>query len=367
MPAVTKRANGEGSIFQLSDGSWRAACVGGKPSFRGVTRTEAMRKREAYLRKHHKVLALPRAARDAFQTVISQWIEFKRGSLSPRSIQSYEETASRYIIPEIGSLSVGKLTPTDIQKAMGSAPSPRTKNYVRSVCHMALEYAIDSEIISRNVARKVPLVRVPKADRDMPTGEQWSALLAAIDREAIGTRALLLVMAHGGLRVGEVAGLRWPDLRGNSIRIVRQFTRGGELEPVKSAAGRRVVPLPTVTVAAIAAWREEQARLRAKWRKDWARAAFPDLLFTSRYGTPWSERNILRAVYRVTEAAGMGKCSAHHLRHIAISHLVADGVDPKTVQAIAGHASIRVTLDTYGHLIPGHLEKAAESMNRRSK
>jgi integrase len=367
MRFTMKRANGEGSVFKLKDGSWRAACVGGKPSFRGDTRAEAIRRREVYLRKHRHVMALPRAARGSFAAVITAWLDYKRDSLAPRTIESYTETAERYIVPTIGTVAVGKIGSADVLKAMAKAPSPRTKNYVRSVCHMAIEYAVDEEMIPRNLVRKVPKARLPERVKDMPTLEQWSALVEAINREATGTRGMLLVMANGGLRIGEVAGLRWPDLSAGGVRVVRQLTRGGTLEPVKSAAGRRTVPLPDSTLAVLEAWRSEQAELRSTHAKRWKKAPYPDLIFTTRYGTPWGERNILRAAYRVTEAAGMGRHGAHHLRHVAISRLVAAGVDVKTVQQIAGHSSIRVTLDTYGHLIPGSLDRAAEAMNRQDR
>lgn len=362
---MSKRANGEGSVYQLKNGGWRASCPGGKPSFRGATRTEALQRRESYMRKHRKVLALPREARKSFAGVIARWLDFKRESLAPRTVTSYAETADTYIVPTIGDVAVGKLTAADIQTAMGKAPSPRTKNYVRSVCHMALEYAVDEEIVVRNVARKVPSVRVQKHDRDMPLPEQWVALLAAIERESVGVKAMLLVMVYGGLRIGEVGGARWVDLSPKGLRVVRQLSRAGTLDVVKTAAGRRTVPLSDTALGALDAWRVEQKRLRGEYAKRWATAPHEGLIFTSRYGTPIGERNILRAVYRVTGAAGMGRKGAHHLRHIAISRLVAHGVDIKTVQKIAGHSSIRVTLDTYGHLIPGSLDRAAAAMNRK--
>ena len=42
----------------------------------------------------------------------------------------------------------------------------------------------------------------------------------------------------------------------------------------------------------------------------------------------------------------------HALRHFAISCWIASGLDPKTVQTFAGHSSLQVTMDRYGHLFP---------------
>jgi integrase len=364
---MRKRANGEGSVYQLKDGSWRASCRGGSPSFRGDTRTEAMKRRDEYLKKHRVILRLPKSARDSFAALISRWLDSRRDALRPRTLESYHDTATRHIIPAIGHVAIGRLTSEDVAKAMASGKSPRTKNYIRTVCHLALEYAVDNDLLPRNVARKASPVATETADVEMPSDDQWDALRAAIAAESIGTRALLLVIAFCGFRVGEACGLRWIDYQGGHLRIRRAADREGNLVPVKTAAGRRVVPVGKLAAAALEEWRAEQSAMRDKHSKRWAGVATPDLMFTSRYGTPWNQRNVLRAVHRVTQKAGLGKRSVHYLRHVAISHLIADPeMDIKTVQVIAGHSSIRVTMDTYGHLIPGRLQKVADAMDRRS-
>jgi integrase len=363
---VKKRANGEGSVYRTGDGAWRAAVRGGKPSFRAETRELAIRKRDEYLRSHRQTISLPKRARDSFAALLATWLDSRADALRPRTLESYRYTAERYIIPSIGDVPIGRLSPDHIRSAMSLASSPRTKNYVRSICHLALEYAVDHDTLARNVARKVDPVAGKRTEREMPSETQWTALLGAIGGEAIATRAVLLVIAYCGLRVGEACGLRWVDYSDGQLAIRRAADRQGNLVPVKTAAGRRVVPVGRRVEAALGEWYAVQAELRVTHTDRWRDVATPDLMFTTRYGGPWNQRNILRAAHRVTEKAGLGKRSVHYLRHMAISHLIADPeVDIKTVQAIAGHSSIRVTMDTYGHLIPGRLQVAAKAMDRK--
>jgi len=54
----------------------------------------------------------------------------------------------------------------------------------------------------------------------------------------------------------------------------------------------------------------------------------------------------------------------HDLRHTAATLLLEDNVHPKVVQDMLGHSSITLTLDTYSHVIPGHHDEAAKSMER---
>lgn len=352
----------------MKDGSWRASCVGGRPSFRATTRTEALRRRDEFLRKHRKVLALPKRARGSFADYLRRWLDGARPRLRPRTIESYEHTITRYIDPAIGAVPIGHLSETDISKAMATADSVRTRNYIRSVCFMALEAGLNSGELHANVARRVRPLKHVSVERDMPGDELWNALMVEIDKERPATRAMLLVLAYGGLREGEVCGLRWPDYVAGDLVVMRAADRSGNLVPLKTKAGRRRVPLPDVVAEALDAWRDEQAKMRKRHGGRWSKTSTPDLMFTSRYGTPLHPRNVLRAAHRVTGRAGMGRHSAHYLRHLAISNLIADpNVDIKTVQMIAGHSSIRVTIDTYGHLMPGRLQQARESMNRRAE
>jgi integrase len=53
----------------------------------------------------------------------------------------------------------------------------------------------------------------------------------------------------------------------------------------------------------------------------------------------------------------------HEARHTCASTFIAAGVNPKVIQRIMGHASITMTFDQYGHLMPGGLDEAAEAAN----
>src|SRR6202040_1922854 len=220
-----------------------------------------------------------------------------------------------YIIPTIGHVSLGAVSPDDISRAMATATSPRTKNYVRSVCNFALKFAVSRGMIVENVAAKVSTVQRTHREREMPTPDQWQKLREAIAAELPCTRALLLVVAFCGLRVGEARGLRWSDFSDGHLRVRRSASRAGDLAPVKTSSGRRVVPVGRLATAALEEWRVEQQKLRDRHARRWKHVDVADLMFTTRFGTPWSDRNVLRAVHRVTEKSGLGKKSTHYLRH----------------------------------------------------
>src|SRR5262249_46227535 len=90
-----------------------------------------------------------------------------------------------------------------------------------------------------------------------------------------------------------------------------------------------------------------------------------DLLFPSEAGTPISPDNISpRWMQPALEHAGLRKFRFHDLRHTFGSLLIQAGVSPEYVELQRGHASIQVTVDTYGHLIPGENVSWIDSLDR---
>jgi integrase len=123
----------------------------------------------------------------------------------------------------------------------------------------------------------------------------------------------------------------------------------------KSAAGVRTVPLSAQLVMMLKAW-----RLRSKFSKP------EDLIFPNGEGNHTGHDNLVKRhflpIFDKLEAAHRGDPAAapkqparfnwHALRHYAISTWIEAGLAPKTVQTFAGHASLQVTMDRYGHLFP---------------
>ena len=87
-----------------------------------------------------------------------------------------------------------------------------------------------------------------------------------------------------------------------------------------------------------------------------------ELIFTSSIGTPLDPESFGRTVPKICKDAGLGHWSIHELRHSCASLLIAMEVPLEAVAEQMGHASIRVTKDVYGHLMPRSRARAAEAM-----
>jgi integrase len=124
----------------------------------------------------------------------------------------------------------------------------------------------------------------------------------------------------------------------------------------KTAKGRRSVPLPAETVAALRAHRAHQLKERLALGTGYRDE---DLVFCREDGTTFHPGTFERTFDRLAAQAGLPPIRLHDLRHTFATLALSAGVHPKVVSEILGHASISITLDTYSHAVPAMQEEAA--------
>ena len=142
-----------------------------------------------------------------------------------------------------------------------------------------------------------------------------------------------------------------------SIKVTRTFTEVGRnvaLGPPKTAAAVRSVSLPRFLVDVLARHLERYPSTEM------------ELVFSAPDGGSLRRTNFRRRVWVPAVAASVGQpMRFHDLRHTHAAILIGQGEHPKVIQSRLGHASIKTTLDTYGHLFEGLDEAAADRMDER--
>jgi integrase len=177
---------------------------------------------------------------------------------------------------------------------------------------------------------------------------------------------LFAVAIYTGLRQGELLGLRWPDLDLEAGALaVRQAVQKVDgawqfVEP-KSERSRRTLPLPPQAVAAL---REQKARVREARAVAGSRWVEWGLVFPSTLGTPLDASNVTHRLQAALLDAGLPRQRFHDLRHCCATLLLSQGVPARVVQEVLGHSQVSLTLGTYSHVMPTMLQEAATAMNR---
>jgi integrase len=131
--------------------------------------------------------------------------------------------------------------------------------------------------------------------------------------------------------------------------ISRRVDAYGEEGAPKTTAGVRAVPLSEQLVAALKAW-----KLKSKFSKP------DDLIFPNRKGEHIGHDNLVKRQFLpLFNSIKAKRFNWHALRHFAVSTWIEAGLRPKTVQTFAGHASLQITMDRYGHLFPSEDHRKA--------
>ena len=300
---------------------------------------------------------------------LERWLEDSvENSVKPATCESYRQLTHKHLIPSLGRNRLKDLTPQKVRRFRGSrlaaGLSTRTVQYLLVLLRKALQQAVEDGPIPRNVAQGVKVSQVKEEIRPLSTNQARDLLAAARDDRL---EALFVLAVHLGLRQGELLGLRWEDIdldKGN-LMVKRTLTRVEGGRPVfgtpKTAKGRRSLRLTAPAIEALRGHREAQDKTRDEMGPLW-----PDngLVFRSTTGTPLERHNLVRRSFKpLLEKSGLPKeLRFHDLRHTCATILLSKGKHPKYVQALLGHATVAITLDTYSHVLPGMGDQAAEAM-----
>jgi integrase len=174
---------------------------------------------------------------------------------------------------------------------------------------------------------------------------------------------VLLALATGARR-GEILALRWQDLNldAGTVTIRRSLseTRNGLAFKGTKSDKPRLITLPAFAVAPLKQYRHDQHERRLLLGKSYQNN---DLVVCTWDGRPWAPNLVTGAFGDLTKKLELEGVHFHTLRHTHISQLLMQGVPLKVASARAGHATVGITADIYGHLLPGADEQAAQQLD----
>jgi integrase len=368
---VWPRKNREGKVIGYR-GSYQVLTADG-PKRRyvsGKTKTEARNT----LNKANKAEAGRGIVFSAENTTVGEylgvWLENSvKGSVAHRTYHSYRSHVGNHLRPTLGGIRLKNLSPAHVQQLyrskLDSGLSSSSVRYTHAVLHRALKQALRWDLVPRNVCEVVDPPRVVNKEITPLDREQSRVFLEAAreDRHA----ALYFVATTCGLREGELFGLMDADvdLDRRTVRVERQLMRlrdgGGFDFPDPKHGSKRTVKLPAKAVDVLADHRERQAFEARKLK-----GLYEDmgLIFASQRGTPLDASNVVNRSFKpLLRSAGLPGIRFHDLRHTCATLLLLKNVNPKYVQRLLGHKSIKITLDLYSHWIPEMDDFTADAMD----
>lgn len=299
----------------------------------------------------------------------------ERDKLEATTLRQYRAHVRLHIVPFIGATKLSKITAPSVNAfvdQLRAHEKPRSPEMCRRVLVSLSAIVTEAQrrglVTVNNVRSASPVKRSKREDArpEMPTREELKAI---IDHTPERSRPLILTLIFTGLRGSELRGLLWDDidLKRGVLSVRRRADRFNKFGPPKSKAGTRDIPLSPTLLLTLKAWK----------------LACPigqlGLVFPTGAGGVETHGNILNRVFwPIQVAAGVSvlvdgtdkdgkpikvpdaKFSLHALRHAAAALWIEQGLSPKRVQSLMGHASIQQTFDQYGYLFEAREDETAK-------
>jgi integrase len=295
-----------------------------------------------------------------------EWLIGKRMEVTARTADGYAGLFERRLRKPLGKTRLTMLQTADIQQVyvrmMKDGLSARSVKHLHVVLNAVLNDAVSAKHLPLNPADLVKLPKIEKKEQRF-FKEEAARFLEACATMPRGLIFEFAVMA--GMRPQEYLALQWRDVdfERNTVTVMRALEQHkGEwrFKETKTALSRRRLPIPAPLIEKLRRHKREQNEHRLKIGLEWQQH---DLVFCSEIGTPLNYAGLTYRYFRpILEKAGLAHATMYALRHSHATLLLVMEQNPKIVSERLGHSSIRLTMDTYSHVVPTMQRGASDKL-----
>lgn len=286
---------------------------------------------------------------------LDEWLAAKQDA-SPRTKTVYRKLVDLYVRSAFATIKLGDLRRPHVERLYGDLVdrglSPKTIQHLHSLLRQALQYAVETSLVPLNPVQGASRPTVRRAAKQTLTIEQTRTVLGSVKARGDYEYPFFLLVLTSGLRPNEALALRWDDLAGDKLRVVRAWTEDATGKRIladapKTDAGFRTIELPPETVAALQAWKRSASSL---------------FMFANPDGSVVHLAAVRKRWKRALKDAGLPSLRLYDTRHTHGTQLLEAGVNPKVVQERFGHSHVGITLGTYVHVTTKMQEQAVQAV-----
>lgn len=365
-----RRGWSEGSIYQRTDGRWVGSVSLGydgngkrKRRFVYCQSKIDVQKELRKLQSSADAGMLADSSRVTVEQFVNAWLEnVAKPKVRLTTLERYEQLARLHVVKHLGGIQVARLRAAHIESFYASlekdGQSGRSRQAAGQLLGAVLSHAVKTNLIPFSPMTHVPKPRPDHREMTVLTSEQVRKLLDAAKPRRL--YPLIALAVATGMRQGELLGLKWQDfdLSDATVTVRRSLAQtkaGFMLKEPKTKASARTITLPAFAVDALIAHR---AMMLAE-----GNIAAP--VFCTRTGEHIEKGNLAAQVFRpIVAEAKLSGVRFHDLRHAHASQLLSAGESVKAVSQRLGHASAKMTLQVYAHIMPADDKRLAANLDR---
>lgn len=307
-----------------------------------------------------------------------RWLEiYKERSVRPNTLREYVHIYNKNISPYMGNRAINSLVKSDIQLLVDTAYDHgygyERQNKIKIIMTDMLERALEDELISRNPSKGV-ILRSAKQIKARALSVEEQTIFFEYCKDTFYEN-LFKVAVNTGLRPGELFALTANDIdfeNGfidvNKTLVYQKYLTDDKktfhIEPPKTKQSYRKVPINSVCREYL----ERQFALKEKVAHDKPKES-NDFIFVTQFNTPINSvlySTAIRSIIKKIDSERTGEefpvFSGHTFRHTFATRCFESGIQPKVVQAYLGHASLKMTMDLYTHVMMDKLSTDIEGI-----
>lgn len=385
-----KRSNGEGSVYK-SGKKYRGLLTIGydstgkqiRKSFTAKTKAEVLQMMNEYRYKYN--IGSEYKDMVTLEKWFYNWLfEFRIHDLSKSTCERYESIYRNYIHgTSIGIKKLDAITSIEVQSYFNELiKSNKTTvtncHFIKQLLNSSIEAAQKEGYTFKNplLNVKLPKKEQPKKIEAITQGEQKKILDSLIYRQS--EEVAIMVGLTAGLRLGEIRGLTWNNINLNDgeLYIVQQYRNYYEIDQegnrtykadfvdLKTTSSYRTIPIPEYTIEKLKTWKKYQLENKIKNRKVYTDN---DYVITDKLGQIMEKKRITRYLEKICSYLDIRIINFHVTRHTYATRLFEIGVQPKIVQALMGHSSLRTTMEIYVHVTKNIKKESIDLFNEALK
>ncbi|HMM32117.1 MAG TPA: site-specific integrase [Clostridia bacterium] len=383
--AEAKRTYETGSITNLGDGKYLLRASAGKKlggqrarpqkTIHAKNDNDAERQMRAFLAE---IKARSSKENMTVSGLIDAFTESHLPTLAKTTQWWYEDTLRR-VRGGLGYLKLTEIKPLNIRSFYAALADPNHKTFCKYTLvkkngtkvekelknglrgeyilhhHRALSSVLNWGYENEYMDVKImDRITAPESDSEKKRAlnpSEIRAFLLAIEKKPLKWRLFFFLALTTGMRREEMVALEWPYIYvlSHQIKICQAayVDKQGKnaIGKTKNRASNRIIEAGEQLFEMFRSWRTEQLAERMAWPEAWDTSH--QFVFTEPHGGPIMLDNCTAMARRLFDSIGIYDVSLHNLRHTSITRQLASGIPVANVAAYHGHASIKMTLDTY--------------------